>query len=193
MMDIYHIVNNKSVNERFMYEFNIDSISLIDLYKIDNAIIILDKENLYSIDKFNDSCFYVLLYDTYENIENLRNAFLVNRNIRGYINSYSGKLHFNQMLSIVSEGHYWFSPHAIVDLIGIVDEQLDNTEILNLLTRKEQEVSIEIAKGCSNKEIAIHLGVSESTIKQHLSRIYRKTGLDSRLNLALKLKGVNNA
>jgi len=37
-----------------------------------------------------------------------------------------------------------------------------------------------VARGERSKEIAIHLGISERTVKAHLASIYSKLGVDSR-------------
>lgn len=52
------------------------------------------------------------------------------------------------------------------------------------LTRAEVRVTGLLAQGARNKEIAGHLGVSESTIKNHLHNIYTKLNLSSRGELA---------
>lgn len=48
------------------------------------------------------------------------------------------------------------------------------------LTNREQEVLRATASGERNKEIAHKLGISERTVKAHLSSIYSKLGVDSR-------------
>ena len=49
-----------------------------------------------------------------------------------------------------------------------------------ILTERELEVLTAVALGDRNKEIARHLGVTERTIKAHLTNIYNKLGVDSR-------------
>jgi len=48
------------------------------------------------------------------------------------------------------------------------------------LTDRELEVLASVAHGERSKEIAMHLGISERTIKAHLASIYNKLGVDSR-------------
>ncbi len=48
------------------------------------------------------------------------------------------------------------------------------------LTDRELEVLTAVTKGDRNKEIAYRLGVTERTIKAHLTNIYNKLGVDSR-------------
>jgi NarL family two-component system response regulator YdfI len=48
------------------------------------------------------------------------------------------------------------------------------------LTAREREVLAAVAKGERSKEIALHLGITERTVKAHLTSIYGKLGVDSR-------------
>jgi NarL family two-component system response regulator YdfI len=54
-----------------------------------------------------------------------------------------------------------------------------SSESINL-TEREQEVLESVARGERSKEIAAHLGISERTVKAHLTSIYNKLGVDSR-------------
>ncbi|MGB4872315.1 MAG: response regulator transcription factor [Candidatus Promineifilaceae bacterium] len=48
------------------------------------------------------------------------------------------------------------------------------------LTEREMEVLTAVARGDRNKEIALALGVTERTVKAHLTNVYDKLGVDSR-------------
>ena len=49
-----------------------------------------------------------------------------------------------------------------------------------LLTERELQVLPAVARGERNKEIAYQLGITERTVKAHLTNIYNKLGVDSR-------------
>ena len=53
------------------------------------------------------------------------------------------------------------------------------------LTPRELEVVGCIVEGCSNRDIAKQFTLSEETVKRHLSNIFDKTGVSTRLELAL--------
>lgn len=48
------------------------------------------------------------------------------------------------------------------------------------LTERELQVLTAVARGDRNKEIALQLGVTERTVKAHLTNVYNKLGVDSR-------------
>ena len=50
----------------------------------------------------------------------------------------------------------------------------------SILTERESQVLEGVARGERSKEIAVHLGISERTVKAYLANIYDKLGVDSR-------------
>jgi two-component system, NarL family, nitrate/nitrite response regulator NarL len=55
------------------------------------------------------------------------------------------------------------------------------------LTTREREIAILVARGAGNKEIASQLAISIKTVKAHLTNIFKKLGLETRLQLALAM------
>ena len=53
------------------------------------------------------------------------------------------------------------------------------------LTAREREIVTAIVDGQSNRDIAVTYGISEYTVKHHLTRIFDKVGVFSRLELAM--------
>ncbi len=57
-------------------------------------------------------------------------------------------------------------------------------DVFAVLTAREKEVAGLVATGLRNKDIAIALGITVATVKDHVHRILHKTGLDSRTAVA---------
>lgn len=53
------------------------------------------------------------------------------------------------------------------------------------LTQREIEVIGLVTEGCSNREIASRLNITEDTVKRHLTNVFDKIGMSTRLELAL--------
>lgn len=58
-------------------------------------------------------------------------------------------------------------------------------KLLEELSARELDVLKLIAKGFSNDEIARTLFISPHTVKNHVSNIYRKMGMDDRTQVAI--------
>ena len=48
------------------------------------------------------------------------------------------------------------------------------------LTAREAEVLASVATGCSNRQVASTLFITEATVRRHLANIYLKLGVGSR-------------
>jgi DNA-binding NarL/FixJ family response regulator len=98
-----------------------------------------------------------------------------------------------QSIRCVLEGDYWIEgcrttnlPLALRDLNHQLLAQPAAPPSRTFgLTPRELEVVRCIVEGCSNKDVARQFGISEETVKRHLSNIFDKTGVSTRLELAL--------
>jgi two-component system nitrate/nitrite response regulator NarL len=92
-------------------------------------------------------------------------------------------------IQCVSEGGYWLGHEPVEGLVSalhqLVREQASPEQKSYGLTRRELEVLRCIVDGCSNRDIASQFGLSEETVKRHLSNIFDKLGVSNRLELAL--------
>lgn len=76
------------------------------------------------------------------------------------------------------------------ELVPILMEKLDNVDKVDdddnqILTRREIEVLKLLTEGLFNKEIAYHLSISEKTVKNHVSNIFKKIGVSDRTQAAV--------
>jgi DNA-binding NarL/FixJ family response regulator len=82
----------------------------------------------------------------------------------------------------VHDGHLLLAPEAAGTLLHSANWAWGG---LDALTSREREVLAELAKGRSNREIARALGVSEKTVKAHVSSVLAKLGVQDRTQAAL--------
>ena len=57
------------------------------------------------------------------------------------------------------------------------------------ITKREKEIVEQICQGKTNQQIADELFISLQTVKDHTHRIYRKIGINSRMNLVQMVNG----
>jgi DNA-binding NarL/FixJ family response regulator len=97
---------------------------------------------------------------------------------------------FKKALNAIDAGQVWIDNCRIRALLKHA-ESLVNSQPDNNLSKKEREIIILISQGRKNREIADTLCISEQTVKSHVSRIFRKTNVNTRsqlVPLALKLR-----
>ena len=90
----------------------------------------------------------------------------------------------------VLSGDYWIGGERVVNLVAALNELMKQAAAAPEkktygLTPRELEVVTCIVEGCSNKDVAKQFAISEETVKRHLSNIFDKTGVSTRLELAL--------
>ncbi|EMS5280803.1 response regulator transcription factor [Neisseria gonorrhoeae] len=86
-----------------------------------------------------------------------------------------------------AEGDNVFSPEMTAKLVKslISPQPAQRTQALSSLTPRELEILGYLAAGHSNKIIARHLDLAESTVKVHVQNLLRKLNLSSRVQAAV--------
>jgi len=85
----------------------------------------------------------------------------------------------------VMEGKYLIGTELADDLAQAVRHAVPQRPRQYGLTAREFEIVSAIVAGQSNRDIAEHLSISLQTVKHHLTSIFDKTGVSTRLELAL--------
>lgn len=97
--------------------------------------------------------------------------------------------HLQTAIKTVAAGDYWIGGKRVVNLVSALHDLMQQAQTPQRktfgLTPRELEVVGSIVEGCSNRDIAKQFGLSEETVKRHLSNIFDKTGVSTRLELAL--------
>lgn len=111
----------------------------------------------------------------------------------GYCHVLAAAAQLKEIALVVGHGGYWLGADFIGKLVSYSVRQLQDTEtacagaVFDELTSREQMVASLVARGATNKEIAASLGVTERTVKAHLSSIFTKSGARDRVHLVLML------
>ncbi len=89
----------------------------------------------------------------------------------------------------VMAGELWVGHERMVDLMRSIETSRSASTregpAASRLTARELEIVGAIVDGAANKDIGSQFGLSEQTVKNHLSRIFDKLGVSNRLELAL--------
>lgn len=95
----------------------------------------------------------------------------------------------------VSSGGRWLEMKSFGDAIDrVLATQGEDDDRHDRLSEREREIMKLVGAGLKNREIAERCGITEATVKSHLSHIFEKTGVESRLELArVQLDSTANA
>jgi len=123
-------------------------------------------------------------------MEDDHNRFLtaIRRGARGYVLQDASAADVVSAIRTVVEGQVVCPPdytRVLFEFVATQSEELPNSRKRAKLglTRREQQLVPLIGRGLTNKEIANYLSVSEQTVKNHIHRILRKTGVSDRLSV----------
>ena len=125
----------------------------------------------------------VLILTVHNELEYLIKA--VDIGADGYILKDSESTELKRAIHSVLSGESYIQ----ASLIPALNNRLANRDIdkdkIDSLTTREMEVLIQVANGMSNKEIATNLNISERTVKNHISNIFKKTDVSDRTQAAV--------
>jgi two-component system, NarL family, nitrate/nitrite response regulator NarL len=89
----------------------------------------------------------------------------------------------------VARGQYWLEGRDVADIVHAMQKLTRRPSPMKAnpygLTSRELQIVFCVTEGDSNRDIAARCGISEDTVKHHLSNIFDKLGVYSRLELAM--------
>lgn len=108
---------------------------------------------------------------------------------RGVLLKDAAATHLAACIHAVMQGQYWLEGRPVQNLVQVLRDLTAQTAPPPRktfgLTPRELEVVTLITEGSTNKHIADTFGISEETVKRHLTNIFNKIGVGNRLELAL--------
>ena len=125
----------------------------------------------------------VLVLTIHNEVEYLLRA--VDIGINGYILKDSESSVLKKAIFAVHNGETYIQP-SLSPLLNskMIDRDVDKEKIKSL-TRRELDVLKLLAEGLFNKEIAFKLDISERTVKNHVSNIFKKIDVADRTQAAV--------
>ena len=187
-------INSDKVNaviESVETEMANDGIECLEqLEKVEADILLLDinmprKNGLDTLSEIRRSKkkIKVLMLTVHEEVEYLVKATDIG--VDGYILKDSGSAELKKAIFAVLNGESYIQPNLIPELNSYLIHKDDDKIKLESLTKREVEVLVEVAKGNFNKDIAIHLNISERTVKNHMVSIFKKIEVADRTQAAV--------
>lgn len=122
---------------------------------------------------------------------------LLRNGIRGYANTYTSRRYLAEAVKVILVGDIWLGSQLLRGLVSELAQVVPASgaaasRAFEALTAREREIVASLSDGQSNKAIAAGLGITERTVKAHLSSIFQKTGLKDRLHLALAAQALRH-
>lgn len=130
-----------------------------------------------------------------------RGLWFLQMGASGYVHRYAFPDQLKDIALVVQSGGVWMGQEllqralqaslTIAHEVSAVESRASAPAVnTSELTERELAVAEEVGKGASNREIAQTLGVSERTVKAHLSVVFEKMQVRDRVQLALLMNNV---
>ena len=125
----------------------------------------------------------VLILTVHNEVEYLLKA--VDIGIDGYLLKDSSYDELKEAIDVVIFGNTYIQPSLLPALNESMEDYALDKEKIECLTKRELDVLRLISEGCSNKKISDELTISERTVKNHISHIFRKIDVEDRTQAAV--------
>jgi DNA-binding NarL/FixJ family response regulator len=125
----------------------------------------------------------VLILTIHNEVEYLMRA--VELGVDGYVLKDSDSSVLKKAIFCVNRGESFIQPELTPILKVKLEEKSNQVNEDDALTKREIEVLKLLAEGLFNKEIAYMLAISEKTVKNHVSNIFKKINVSDRTQAAV--------
>lgn len=130
-----------------------------------------------------------MMFTVYENDEKVFEA--LKAGAAGYLLKNTGLVQLIESLKELHNGGSPMSANIARKLVTVFREQQKETESIRTLSLRENEILQFLSRGLLYKEIAEHLSISVSTVRQHIHHIYEKLHVQNRTEAINKAYGKN--
>jgi DNA-binding NarL/FixJ family response regulator len=106
----------------------------------------------------------------------------------GFIPKSSSITDIEAAIGAVLQGELWLPPGTVLHDQKLGGAEADVAAALSTLTPHQFRVLLMLSQGLMNKQIAYQLGVSEATVKAHVTAVLRKLKVSNRTQAVLALQ-----
>ena len=139
------------------------------------------------VSHFRDKVTAIVVLTNQPDIEEMSNALVAGA--KGYLQALANDQALTGAAQAVANGALWIPGNLIGSIVG----KLANSgfyerrkALFERLTTREQHVMRCVLDGMSNRVAAEELQITERTVKEHLSSVFRKLGVKDRMQLLIK-------
>ena len=165
-----------------------ETLKKLDEYNVDVLLLDINMPNMNGLEalkhiRVNNFNTKVLILTIHNEIDYLLKA--VDIGCDGYVLKDSDSNLLRKAIYTVYEGEKFIQPSLTPMLNAGLISRAEIDPKLNELTRREMEILKLIAEGLFNKEIGLKLDISERTVKNHISSIFKKIEVSDRTQAAV--------
>ena len=145
-----------------------------------NTSVNLDKEEE-TIEILLENGNKILILESTPKLINAQNWLLLG--VHGYGNSMMNDIYLKSAIQTISNGLTWLIPDITMEILSKLNsDSLNQKDVLNQLSKAEQQVAILLKDGLSNTKISEELKLSINTVKSHIKNIYLKLEVKDRFS-----------
>ena len=145
-----------------------------------NTSVNLDKEEE-TIEILLENRNKILILESSPKLINAQNWLLLG--VHGYGNSMMNDIYLKSAIQTINNGLTWLIPDITMEILSKLNsDSLNQKDVLNQLSKAEQQVAILLKDGLSNTKISEELKLSINTVKSHIKNIYLKLDVKDRFS-----------
>lgn len=123
----------------------------------------------------------ILILESTPKLINAQNWLLLG--VHGYGNSMMNDIYLKSAIQTINNGLTWLIPDITMEILSKLNsDSLKQKDVLNQLSKAEQQVAILLKDGLSNTKISEELKLSINTVKSHIKNIYLKLEVKDRFS-----------